>query len=379
MKVFFDARCITGELSATRVYVMELLRRLPALAPEWDWHIIVRDVAASRMIADWTGMGGRQNVLFESIPCGPASLFGNARLAALLLKRRCGIYFSPIAMNSFLASGGLKGACRMAVTAVHGNPAHGSGGPFRVLARRFLLSKAVAHCAAVVADSATLRDGLASMLRLNLAEKTKLRLVYGGVSDEFRAASGDPAAGRHDVILYVGCDKPHKNLEVLVRAFADLRRRRDRSAHLLVVCDEPAAKTRGLVRDLGVADDVSFVSVEGMRELAKVYREAAMLVSPSGHEGFSLPIVEAMASGTPIVCCDGASRDEISRGAAIYAQPGDEHALCDAMERMLSDGGLRAECVRRGRERAGDFSWDKTAEETLRVLRQAADAGKGTR
>lgn len=379
MRVLFDARCIGDELSATRVYVRELLRRLPKLATDWTWHVVVRDNAIARSLIAEAGMAGFQNVAFETLPYGFTSLVGNARLTALLVRRRCDIYFSPMVVNSFLAFGGFRGACHAAVVAVHGNPTHGSGGPFRSFARRFCLSRAVAGCAAVIADSATLRDGLISMLRLNPSARSKLRMVYGGVSEAFEAMRHPSCDGRTPILLYVGCDKPHKNLSTLVRAFAELRRRADRATHLLVVCDDISGGTRGLVRDLGIADDVSFVSVPASRELAIAYGEAAMLVSPSGHEGFSLPIVEAMAAGTPIICCDDASRDEISHGAAIHAQPGDEHALCAAMERMLSDEGLRAECVRRGRERARDFSWDKTAEETLHVFREAAGHGKGAR
>ena len=379
MRVLFDARCIGDELSAMRVYVRELLRRLPALALEWTWHVLVRDNATARSLVAEAGMDGFQNVAFEMLPYGFTSFVGNARLAALLVRRRCDIYFSPMVVNSFLAFGGFRGACRAAVVAVHGNPTHGYGGPFRVLARRFCLSRAVAGCAAVIADSATLRDGLISMLRLHRSARSKLRMVYGGASEAFEAIRRPSCDGRTPTVLYVGCDKPHKNLAPLVRAFAELKRRGGRALHLLIVCDDPSRGTRGLVRDLGIADDVSFVSVAGSRELAIAYGEAAMLVSPSGHEGFSLPIVEAMAAGTPIICCDEASRDEISQGAAIHAQPGDEHALCDAMERMLADDGIRAECVRRGRERARDFSWDKTAEETLRVFSEAAVGGKGAR
>ena len=85
-----------------------------------------------------------------------------------------------------------------------------------------------------------------------------------------------------------------------------------------------------------------------------------------------------MASGTPVVCCEGGAQSEIVGPAAATVPAGDVQALCGAMERMLTDNAFRAESVKAGIERAATFSWDRTADETLAIFREAVASGKNT-
>ena len=94
--------------------------------------------------------------------------------------------------------------------------------------------------------------------------------------------------------------------------------------------------------------------------LAALYRMAAVFVFPSLYEGFGLPPLEAMASGTPVICANVSSLPEVVGDAAFLIDPLDPQAMADAMSRVLLDADLRAEMIRRGRERVHAFSWERS-------------------
>jgi glycosyltransferase involved in cell wall biosynthesis len=192
-----------------------------------------------------------------------------------------------------------------------------------------------------------------------------VRVVYPGF-DPARFHGEDGAAPRRQpgppYVLYVGNLLPHKNVLRLVEAFALLRRR---GPCRLVIrgAGRPgyARAVRGRVEALGLTDDVSFAAYADSETLRELYAGATCLVLPSLAEGFGLPILEAMASGTPVVTSSVSALAEVAGGAAVTADPYDPAALADAMGRVLSEPELRAELRQRGLERVRHFSWERTA------------------
>ncbi len=377
MKIVFDARCIDAKASGASVYVRELLRRLPVLAPEWSWHVLFRDEETRGSVIADALPGNHPNVSTEILPYRFSSLLGKAKLVKALLDAKCDLYFSPIVANSFLALGRLTGT-RRTVVAVHSNPMRDTKSIFWRLTKRFCLMRATLSCDAVIAASQTLRDDI--VRQLSLSEKTakRLRVVYAGVSKTFSPATTPPPADKAKVILYVGNQRHYKNLDTLVRAFSTLRHRQGAHLHLLLIGPEGinSASIRELVRNLGLNDHVTFAGERRERELAAAYREASLFVCPSSYEGFSLPLLEAMACGTPVVCCDGGAQHELVGDASEVVPAGDVPSLCDAMSRMLVDDAFRAKSVQAGIERAAAFSWDRTAQETLAIFREASKGDK---
>jgi len=111
------------------------------------------------------------------------------------------------------------------------------------------------------------------------------------------------------------------------------------------------------------------------QDMPLLYRGARFLVFPSLFEGFGLPLLEAMASDCPVLCSSAGSLPEVVGDAALLFDPNDPEEMADSMHRILTDEELRRTRVKTGRERALQFSWERTARETLKVLEEAASIG----
>jgi len=167
-------------------------------------------------------------------------------------------------------------------------------------------------------------------------EAARVRVIHHGVDARFTPG----VSPRKDFVLYVGDGGPRKGLEAL----------------------------RG-VEFVHAGPPENYV---GEEELLRLYREAALLVLPSLYEGFGLPLLEAMACGTPCIASDDPALLEVSGGAALHVPRGDGPALLEAVERVRRDPALREELSRKGLQRARDFSWRSCAEQHAQVYREAA-------
>jgi glycosyltransferase involved in cell wall biosynthesis len=190
----------------------------------------------------------------------------------------------------------------------------------------------------------------------------------------FAAATPGDAAARHGLdrpyVLAVGTLEPRKNLQRLVAAWGllpdDLRER-----HQLALVgprgwdDEPIlrAAAEGGAKLLGRVDDA---------DLAALYAGCAAFAYPSLYEGFGLPVLEAMGAGAPVVTSSVSSLPEVAGDAALLVEPTDTGAIAAALARVLSDPALAADLRARGRLRAAEFSWERTARETRGLLYEIA-------
>jgi glycosyltransferase involved in cell wall biosynthesis len=241
---------------------------------------------------------------------------------------------------------------------------------------RYLVPRVLRRSRVVVADSESTRQEVVRRYALPAAQ---VHVVYPGFDAE-RFHDGDALARRPSDIpylLYVGNLLPHKNLLRLVEAFAVVRRRCPCRLVIRGAGRPPYTRTLAArIEALGLADAVGFVEYAGSDALRELYAGAACLVYPSLAEGFGLPILEAMASGTPVVTSCVSSLPEVAGGAALTADPYDASALAEAIGLVLTTPELRAELRRRGLERARQFSWERTATGISRLI-DGALAGRG--
>jgi glycosyltransferase involved in cell wall biosynthesis len=168
-------------------------------------------------------------------------------------------------------------------------------------------------------------------------------------------------------IFYVGNAYPHKNVEGLVKAFLEIRRNYQYLQLVLAGNDHYFwRKIKEKYQDKNIIY-AGFVSDE---EMVALYKEAACYIVPSFEEGFGIPLLEAMACGTPVVSSDAASLPEIGGDAAIYFDPKNINEMSQKIMEVLNSQKIKKELIEKGEKRYKDFSWEKLARETLEVYRQ---------
>ncbi len=244
-----------------------------------------------------------------------------------------------------------------------------------------LCAASVRRARAVIAVSRQTADDVAHYFGV---PRGKLRVIHNGVAPEFapepraaqaqfRAAKGLPAR----YLLYLGTLEPRKNLELLVRAFG-----RWRASAPAAAADVKLVLAGGKgwyydtifteVSSLGLSGAVIFPGFIPSAELGDWYRGATAFVYPSRFEGFGLPVLEAMACGTPVICSDAASLREVAGAAALAVPAEDEHAWANAIHLLCDQPALAAALRVRGLEQAAKFSWQQSAQETIQVYNEVA-------
>jgi glycosyltransferase involved in cell wall biosynthesis len=208
------------------------------------------------------------------------------------------------------------------------------------------------------------------ILRYVDTQPEKIDVIYNAYDDRFAIEPREDDVVRvreryqlqDEFVLYAGNVKPHKNLERLIEAFHLVRKRGLDHLKLVLIGDEISKYTalRRAVHQHQLHKYVRFLGYLPEDTLAVMYRLAGVFVFPSLYEGFGLPPLEAMASGTPVVTSNVSSLPEVAGDAAVLVDPYNPHAIADGIYRVLNDERLRREMVHKGIARAGLFSWEQS-------------------
>ncbi len=208
----------------------------------------------------------------------------------------------------------------------------------------------------------------ADILRYCDVPAERIIVVYNAIDDRFAAAPDMEAVERvreryqlhGPFALYVGNIKPHKNLERLIDAFDLVRRSGYERLELLIIGDQISKypRLRRAVDRHKLHKHVRFLGFVADDTLAALYRLATVFVFPSLYEGFGLPPLEAMASGTPVVTSNRSSLPEVVGDAAVLVDPYSAASIAEGIQRVLSDADLRRTLSERGLARAREFSWE---------------------
>jgi len=206
------------------------------------------------------------------------------------------------------------------------------------------------------------------------------RFHPGPVPDAFRDRYGLPV--ENEYFLYVGSEDPRKNLALLLHAFARVARTAPHVRLIKAGAAHHASERKHLERlaeDLGVRLMVRFLDHVAEEDLPLLYRTAAVCVLPSSYEGFGLPVLEAMACGTAVVCTAAASLPEVAGDAAQLTPLNNPEALADALLHLLHDPARRIEQTQRGLARAAQLTWQRTAASTFDQYQTIARGGLAQR
>jgi glycosyltransferase involved in cell wall biosynthesis len=205
----------------------------------------------------------------------------------------------------------------------------------------------------------------------------RVEVIYNGVARRFRADVAEEERRRvaeklglpSPYLLFLGGERPHKNVRNVVRAFAEARRR-EAFQHSLVLAG-PLPKNRGRVEALIAALDLDkAVRRTGLvddADLPGLYAGATAFLYPTLYEGFGLPVAEAMACGVPVLTSATSALQEVAGGHALLVDPMDVESIAAGIVTLATDAKKRAELARLGLTRAADFSWDRAAEATMNV------------
>jgi glycosyltransferase involved in cell wall biosynthesis len=219
------------------------------------------------------------------------------------------------------------------------------------------------------------------ILRYFRVPESRIDVIYNAIDERFwqepSAEDIERVRERYRLtapfVLYAGNIKPHKNLERLIEAFNLLRQERPdlKDVELLIIGDEISkyATLRRAVHRYKLHKHVRFFGFVPDQTLAALYRLARAFVFPSLYEGFGLPPLEAMASGTPVITSNVSSLPEVVGDAALMIDPYEPAAIADAMRQVLTDPVLHADLRVRGLARAREFSWERS----IRRVREIYD------
>lgn len=244
-----------------------------------------------------------------------------------------------------------------------------------------MIRRAVTRSDAIVAVSQSTSDDLVRHFRLG---DHAIEVVHNGIEATFldEMAETDVRRWLGDLevetpyLLFVGNPKPHKNLDNVVQAYAKALELHDFPHPLVCVGDRDGSRFKVMqrARQLGIESRVRLLGHVAQEALPAIYQGASVFLYPTRYEGFGLPVVEAMASGTPVITSNTSALKEIAAGYADLVNPLDVDGMARAIVRCVTDEDHRAALRKLGLRRAQDFRWDRAAHQTLAIYHQVLGA-----
>ena len=354
MRIGIDARRLHDFGIGT--YIRNLLRQLARLDRQTEFVLICKPEDRDTL----AGLGEN----FRPVPetAGNYSVFEQVKIPLVLKREGVTLFHAPHYVLPPLVS------CRSVVT-IH-DCIHLMFPQY--LPNRFALAYASTSIAlasrratrVLTVSESSKRD----ILRFVDVPPDKIDVIYNAYDERFAVEPRDEDVVRvrerfqlqDAFVLYAGNVKPHKNLERLIEAFDLVRTRGLDHLKLVLIGDEISkyAALRRAVHQHQLHKHVRFLGYLPEETLAVMYRLAGVFVFPSLYEGFGLPPLEAMASGTPVVTSNVSSLPEVAGNAALLVDPYDPEAIADGIYRVLTDDALRHELRQKGVARARQFSWE---------------------
>lgn len=236
---------------------------------------------------------------------------------------------------------------------------------------RLLEKTAVKRSSRIITASVGVQKELIDFF--NLDEK-KVSVVYNGFQKfKGNAETRSKFADQRDHFLFAGRVKYKKNVHNIVEGFIKFRKENPLATQKLFIVGlygggyyENIAKK---AEEAGLEKDVVFTGFVNGGDLYHLYKNARGLVFCSLQEGFGMPILEAMDFGVPVITSNRAPMNEVAGNAAILVDPENTSQIADAMKTIVFDARKREELIRRGKSRAGEFSWEKNAKELLTIVK----------
>jgi glycosyltransferase involved in cell wall biosynthesis len=376
MHFAIDGRHIQDHFPGIGRYTYQLACALTAMAPA-DTFSVLYDPRAHNSRYDLNILFSRANVRQIVVPVDVLGAGQQISVPRLLGRLKPDGYHSPYYVLPYATP------CPMVVTVHDLIPElcpEALPRPWLRHTFRALVRLACRRAKMVIVGSTATAEDLRQ--RLYLPAERVTTIAYG-VDTSFRPSSPEQIAAMRQAlgladpyVLYVGINKPHKNLVRLVQAWARTPDtvRGDTRLVLAGREDPRYPQTRQTIAQLGLQESVTILGPVPDADMAALYGGAVAFVFPSLYEGFGLPVLEAMACGTPVMASNRSSLPEVVGDAGLLVDPLNIDALAAALSRLLRDAGLRRELSAQGLARARRFTWARAAKETLTTYRRVTES-----
>lgn len=364
MRIAIDITSSRINQAGTSVYINNLIGSMQKLPTGHDFFLL--EVGHSRDMSKPKTLKTRLNTLYRDI------IWTHGRLPLLVKKMNCDLLHMPA--NIIPITPPRRTIVTMHDTTVMRLPKNFTSW-HRIYTNIMMLIAAKKAISIITVSQQSKRD-IIQHLR---AEPEKIKVIYEAASPIFQPIPSEQIEtirrkyNLNQFILTVGSIEPRKNLTRLITAFAQLR------SHgypgLLVhvgpkgwLCED----IENLVNRLQLKPYVRFLGYVPIPDLVALYNAAHMFVYPSLYEGFGLPVLEAMACGSPVITSNISSLPEIAGDAAVLVDPYNIESLYETMYRLWQDTTFTYDLIQKGLQRASQFSWERCARETLSVYEQVA-------
>lgn len=382
MKIAIDARWIFNEISGIGAHTRELIRHIAREDRHNTYFLIFSDRALAERTWVEAELSGKSNFRPDIVPWSVFSPHSQLMLPGRLNRNGIEVYHSPNYMIPLACfPRGRVGKIRCVATIHDLIPLLFPSATPRALKTRLypiyrrLMLEIGARADRVIAVSEASRADIVKHLNIPPDRLDTVRVIYNGVSPLFAPATGEQHSDTsRQTVLYVGRSDPYKNLPLLIEAFSLARQKVSFPLQLKILGPRdpryPEAEQR--VQALGLQGMVTWAGYQTNQSLVKAYQDAAVVVLPSRYEGFGLPVVEAMACGTPMLCSDIPVLKEVGGTAAFYTPLDNGPELASGLVRVLTDNHLRGEMVRKGFEQSRRFTWTGAARQTIALYHELA-------
>ena len=377
MRYAVDGRCVQDHFPGIGRYAFNLVRHLALEGPD-DEFFVLYDPRAPNTRYDWGMLAAYPNIQLVEAPWGIFGLAQQLFLPRLLRRLGVALYHSPYYVAPYFIS------CPLIISIHDLIPLlHPEALPKPQLRHLFagLIRLSLWRAECLLMDSLAAKEDL---VRMAGVEDSRIAVIPLGVDDSFhpRGAKELTRLREHwglylPYVLYLGINKPHKNLVRLLQAWAELPAG-VKGKYTLVLAgreDPRYPQVREAVQELELETQVRFLGAIDTQDVPLLYAGASAFVFPSLYEGFGLPVLEAMASGVPVACSQVSALPEVVGEAALLFDPYEVESIREALERLLTDSSLRQQLVNKGLERARQFSWRYTAAQTLQLYRRVIAEG----